>query len=141
MTIRTLFGISVAALLGLLLTQPSHAYTVPDSLVNTVRYYYESNKNKSPAYGCNWFRVLIAYGDKEAGHWPGGGSCTLVPYTAAEAKTSEYQWNGWTPIRESLEKIEAAPPPPPPPPRNLNLNRYHPILRCQSLSSRAADKQ
>ena len=117
MNIRILFGISLT-LLGMLMTTPSNAYTVPDSVVQKVIKYYDINKNKSPVYGCNWFRVLLAYEEKTKSDWPRQGTtCNLEPYTAAEAKASEAIWFGWKPIRESLEKVEAAAPPPPPPPK------------------------
>ena len=84
---------------------------VSDSLLATVRHYYDVNRNRSPNYGENWKRVLVAFGDVE--------DDLLLPYTAEEAQQSEQRWSGWKPIREALECIEAAreePPPPPPPP-------------------------
>ena len=83
---------------------------VSESLLTTVRRYYDANKDRAPHYGRNWKRVLIAFRDVE--------DSQLTPFTAAEALAGEQQWFGWKPVREALECIEeaTAPPPPPPPP-------------------------
>ena len=73
---------------------------VADSLLATVRYYYDANQNRPPGYGENWKRVLIAFGDVQDGQ--------LTPYTAAEAQQSEQRWRGWRPVRQTLECIESA---------------------------------
>ena len=73
---------------------------VSDSLLATVRSYYEANTHRPPSYGANWKRVLIAFGDVQDGQ--------LTPYTAAEAEQSEQIWSGWAPVREALVCIEAA---------------------------------
>ena len=73
---------------------------VADSLLATVRYYYDANQNRPPGYGENWKRVLIAFGDVQDGQ--------LTPYTAAEAQQSEQRWRGWRPVRQALECIESA---------------------------------
>ena len=84
---------------------------VSDSLLGTVRHYYDVNQDRPPNYGENWKRVLIAFGDAQ--------DALLSPYTAAEARQSEQRWSGWKPVREALECIDTArdqtPPPPPPP--------------------------
>ena len=88
-------------------TSPQVAgYTVPDSLVRTVRHYYEINRN-NPGGGENWFRVLIAFGAET--------HATLRPYTAAEAAEEAKRWGGWRPVLDALRKIEAANGPPPAP--------------------------
>ena len=83
---------------------------VSNSLLATVRRYYDANKDRSPSYGRNWKRVLITFRDVQ--------DSQLTPFTAAEALAGEQVWFGWRPVREALECIEAAiaPPPPPPPP-------------------------
>ena len=78
---------------------------VSDSLLNTVRRYYDANKDREPFYGRNWKRVLVAFADVQ--------DSQLTPYTAVEARASEQKWSGWKPIREALECIEEAPDPPP----------------------------
>ena len=84
---------------------------VADSLLSKVRHYYDINKNRSPGYGKNWKRVLLAFGDVS--------DSELTAFTAAEAQERESRWSGWTPVREALDCIEDAidqqtPPPPPP---------------------------
>ncbi len=83
---------------------------VTESLLATVRRYYDANKDRAPSYGRNWKRVLITFRDVQ--------DSQLTPFTAAEALAGEQVWFGWKPVREALECIEAAiaPPPPPPPP-------------------------
>ena len=84
---------------------------VTDSLLSTVRHYYDVNKDRSPGFGKNWKRVLLAFGDVS--------DSELTAFTAAEAQDGESRWYGWTPVREALDCIEDAteqqPPPPPPP--------------------------
>ena len=79
---------------------------VSDSLLTTVRRYYDANKDRAPSYGRNWKRVLITF--------RGVQDSQLTPFTAAEALAGEQVWFGWRPIREALECIEAAIAPPPP---------------------------
>ena len=83
---------------------------VTDSLLSKVRDYYDANKHRSPGYGANWKRVLIAFGDAT--------DSELTAFTASEAQERESKWFGWKPVREALDCIEAAaqqqPPPPPP---------------------------
>ena len=79
---------------------------VSDSLLTTVRRYYDANKDRAPSYGRNWKRVLITFRDVQ--------DSRLTPFTAAEALAGEQVWFGWRPIREALECIEAAIAPPPP---------------------------
>ena len=83
---------------------------VSDSVLTTVRRYYDANKDRAPNYGRNWKRVLVTFRDVE--------DSQITPFTAAEALAGEQQWFGWKPVREALECIEeaTAPPPPPPPP-------------------------
>ena len=83
---------------------------VSNSLLATVRRYYDANKDRAPSYGRNWNRVLITFRDVQ--------DSQLTPFTAAEALAGEQVWFGWKPVREALECIEeaTAPPPPPPPP-------------------------
>ena len=77
------------------------ASAVPPSLVDTVRGYYESNKDRADrGHGENWLRVLVAFGARQ--------ETGLKPYTAAEARESEKIWSGWKPVREALERLEAA---------------------------------
>ena len=90
---------------------------VSDSVLTTVRRYYDANKDRAPNYGRNWKRVLVTFRDAE--------DSQLTPFTAAEALAGEQQWFGWKPVREALECIEEAtapPPPPPPPPPNPEIS-------------------
>ena len=68
------------------------------NILQTVRGYYDSNKNRSPNYGKNWKRVLITFHDVTDEN--------LTPYTAAEALQSETRWSGWKPVREAIQCIE-----------------------------------
>ena len=76
--------------------QISHCLT--GNILQTVRGYYDSNKNNSPNYGKNWKRVLITF------HHVSDEN--LTPYTAAEALQSETRWSGWKPVREAIQCIE-----------------------------------
>ena len=80
---------------------------VSDSNWDVVDRYYNSNKNKSPNYGANWYRVLIAYRsertDKTLPTWVGSTSKPTTPYTVKGAKDGEKVWSGWTSIRKVLE--------------------------------------
>ena len=76
--------------------QISHCLT--GNILQTVRGYYDSNKNNSPNYGKNWKRVLITFHDVS--------DEKLTPYTAAEALQSETRWSGWKPVREAIQCIE-----------------------------------
>ncbi|MCY3656635.1 MAG: hypothetical protein OXG95_08510, partial [Chloroflexi bacterium] len=70
-----------------------------DDLVDQVRSYHDANKSRAD-YNHNWFRVLIAFGEETSG--------TLTPFTVAEAKAGEQIWDGWTPVRVELERLEQA---------------------------------
>ena len=76
--------------------QISHCLT--GNILQTVRGYYNSNKDKAPNYGENWKRVLITFRDVQDEN--------LTPYTAAEALESENIWSGWKPVREAIQCIE-----------------------------------
>ena len=54
---------------------------VSDDTLELARDYYDLNKYRSPGYGRNWQRVLIAFGDVS--------DSKLSPFTAAEASQSE----------------------------------------------------
>ena len=86
---------------------------VSDSVLTTVRRYYDANKDRAPNYGRNWKRVLVTFRDVE--------DSQLTPFTAAEALAGEQQWFGWKPVRESLECIEEATTPPPPPDPEISI--------------------
>ena len=75
------------------------------NILQTVRSYYNSNKNTGPSFGKNWKRVLITFRDVSDGN--------LTPYTATEALESEKIWAGWKPAREAIQCIEAIYPAPP----------------------------
>ncbi len=81
---------------------------VPDKTLELARGYYDLNKHRTPGYGRNWRRVLIAFGDVS--------DSKLTAFTAAEARQSETRWAGWGPFREALECIEKAQQDPAPPP-------------------------
>ena len=90
---------------------------VSNSLLATVRRYYDANKDRAPSYGRNWKRVLVTFRDVE--------DSQLTPFTATEALAGEQIWFGWKPVRQALECIEEAtapPPPPPPPPSDPELS-------------------
>ncbi len=75
---------------------------------NTVKGYYDSNANRSPNYGANWYRVLIAYrqdrGDQTLPNWTGSTAEPTAAFTAAG--TEESRWGGWTPVRVVLQCLE-----------------------------------
>ena len=88
---------------------------VSGPLLARVRNYFESNRDRADRnHGCNWYRVLIAFGDKTSDQWQSDKSATdpdascspLTAYTAAEAAESEKTWRGWKPVREALQEIE-----------------------------------
>ena len=100
-----------------LVSQATIDSCVSNSLLATVRRYYDANKDRAPSYGRNWKRVLITFRDVQ--------DSQLTPFTAAEALAGEQVWFGWKPVREALECIEAAivpPPPPPPPPSDPEIS-------------------
>ena len=90
---------------------PPATSCVEDSHWNTVVDYYDHNATRSPNYGANWYRVLIAYRLEDPQRtlpiWEGSTAQPTARYTAAEATTSETVWFGWTPVREVLECLEA----------------------------------
>ncbi len=71
---------------------------VSQILLDTVRRYYDANRDKAPNYGENWKRVLITFGDIQ--------DANLTPFTEAEARAEEEIWAGWLPTRLALECIE-----------------------------------
>ena len=77
---------------------------------NTVKGYYDSNANRSPNYGANWYRVLIAYrqdrGDQTLPAWVGQTAEPTAAYTVKEAEDGEAVWSGWTPVRIVLQCLE-----------------------------------
>ena len=95
-------------------TQEVIANCVADSLLSKVRHYYDINKNRSPGYGKNWKRVLLAFGDVS--------DSQLTAFTAAEAQERESRWSGWTPVREALDCIEDAIDQQTPPPANPDIS-------------------
>ena len=106
------------------------ASCVSDAQWDQVAGYYDSNANKSPNYGANWYRVLIAYRqarpEKALPAWGGATAQPTAAYTAYEAEDGEEVWSGWTPVREVLECLEkpqtSAPQPEPPPDPELSLS-------------------
>ncbi len=76
---------------------PQQSYSVPGSLIQTVRDYYDTNVAAGRA-GNNWLRVLIAFGAETHD--------TLSPMTAAEARERVSKWGGWRPVAEALEQLE-----------------------------------
>ena len=79
---------------------PPATNCVSGTMLNQVRHYYDVNKDRTPGYGKNWKRVLIAFGDTT--------DTNLTAFTAAEARDRESKWSGWRPVRMTLECIEAA---------------------------------
>ena len=79
---------------------PPATSCVSGTMLDTVRGYYDANKDRAPGYGLNWKRVLIAFGDVT--------DANQTAFTAAEAKDRESRWFGWKPVRQTLECIEAA---------------------------------
>ncbi len=77
---------------------------------DTVAGYYDSNAYRSPNYGANWYRVLIAYhedrGDQTMPDWVGSTSKPSSAYTVEEAERGETVWSGWTPVRKVLQCLE-----------------------------------
>ena len=82
---------------------------VSDDLLETVRRYYNANKNRSPGFGANWKRVLVAFDDVD--------DPQLTAMTAADARTRESRWFGWQPVRKALDCIETNSAPPPQQPK------------------------
>ena len=76
---------------------PQQSYSVPNSLILTVRGYYDENVAAGRA-GKNWLRVLIAFGAETHD--------SLTPMTAAEARERVSRWAGWRPVAEALEQLE-----------------------------------
>ena len=91
---------------GQLASQATIDSCVSDSLLATVRRYYDANKDRAPNYGRNWKRVLITFRDVQ--------DSALTPFTATEALAGEQKWFGWKPVRKALECVETATAPPPP---------------------------
>ena len=91
-------------------TVRDNASCVNDAKWSTVAGYYDSNANRAPNYGANWYRVLIAYQgedpERELPAWEGSTSRPTTPYTAAEATSGEAVWSGWTPVRWVLDCLE-----------------------------------
>ena len=85
---------------------------VDDAKWKTVADYYDHNATRSPNYGANWYRVLIAYRledpERALPTWEGATSQPTTRYTASEATDGESVWSGWTPVREVLECLEKA---------------------------------
>ncbi len=77
---------------------------------DTVKGYYDSNAYRSPNYGANWYRVLIAYhedrSDQTLPDWVGATSKPSSAYTVKEAERSETVWSGWTAVRKVLQCLE-----------------------------------
>ncbi len=69
-----------------------------DGIIQTVRGYYEMNVAAGRS-GQNWLRVLIAFGAETHD--------TLTPMTAADARERVSRWQGWKPIADALEQLEA----------------------------------
>ena len=76
---------------------PKQSYSVPNSLIQTVRDYYDENVAAGRT-GNNWLRVLIAFGVETHDE--------LSPMAAAEARERVSRWGGWRPIAEALEQLE-----------------------------------
>ncbi len=76
---------------------PKQSYSVPNSLIQTVRDYYDENVAAGRT-GNNWLRVLIAFGVETHDE--------LSPMSAAEARERVSRWGGWRPIAEALEQLE-----------------------------------
>ncbi len=89
---------------------PPPASCVSDEQWSTVSGYYDSNANRSPNYGANWYRVLIAYRqdrtDQALPDWTGSTTEPAAAFTAKEAEEQEKLWSGWTPVREVLQCLE-----------------------------------
>ena len=84
---------------------------VSDTLLQTVEDYYDHNKDSSPGYGHNWFRVLVAFGARSPSAWTADNRAT-TPMTATEATEQEQIWYGWGPVAEALECLEGTNPDP-----------------------------
>ncbi len=78
-------------------TPVPQSYSVPNSLIQTVRDYYDENVAAGRT-GNNWLRVLIAFGAETHD--------SLTPMAAAEARERVSRWGGWRPIAEALEQLE-----------------------------------
>ena len=89
---------------------PTIGACVSVSQWDTVKGYYDSNAYRSPNYGANWYRVLIAYhedrSDKTLPAWVGSTSKPSSAFTVKEAEQGETVWSGWTPVRKVLKCLE-----------------------------------
>ena len=89
---------------------PSPSSCVGDEQWGTVAGYYNSNRSKSPNYGANWYRVLIAYQGEDPERtlptWTGATAKPTTAYTVKEAEDGEKKWSGWTPVRKVLECLK-----------------------------------
>ncbi len=91
---------------------PSPSSCVGDEQWDTVAGYYNSNRSKSPNYGANWYRVLIAYQGEDPERalptWTGATAKPTTAYTVKEAEDGEKVWSGWAPVRKVLQCLEKA---------------------------------
>ncbi|MDE0135337.1 MAG: hypothetical protein OXM54_10910, partial [Acidimicrobiaceae bacterium] len=78
---------------------PQHDCTAREDIVRLVQGYHNANVGRG-GYAGNWARVLAAFGRPAAPPWD-----TAEPFTAADARTQETHWRGWTPIRIELDRI------------------------------------
>ena len=83
-------------------------YKIPVDIISQVNRYYKANKGKKDRnYGENWLRVLIAFNNYQRIGLEKYPTKALKPFTAKEARDSLKKWDGWKPILEVLEELEA----------------------------------
>ncbi|MDE0320603.1 MAG: hypothetical protein OXI97_12060, partial [Acidimicrobiaceae bacterium] len=79
--------------------RPEPDCTAREDIVRLVQGYHNANAGRG-GYAGNWARVLAAFGQPAAAPWH-----NATPFTAADARTQETHWKGWTPIRIELDRI------------------------------------
>ncbi|MDE0498534.1 MAG: hypothetical protein OXH86_14395, partial [Acidimicrobiaceae bacterium] len=79
--------------------RPEPDCTAREDIVRLVQGYHNANAGRG-GYAGNWARVLAAFGRPADPPWN-----NATPFTAADARTQETHWRGWTPIRIELDRI------------------------------------
>ncbi|MDE0136541.1 MAG: hypothetical protein OXM54_17100 [Acidimicrobiaceae bacterium] len=79
--------------------RPEPDCTAREDIVRLVQSYHNANAGRG-GYAGNWAKVLAAFDRHADPPWN-----NATPFTAADARTQETHWKGWTPIRIELDRI------------------------------------
>ncbi len=79
---------------------PTVSQCVSDELMATAKRLYERNRHKPPHHAENWFRVLVAFGERTPEEWTADGR-PITPMTAASARQ-----RGWKRFGDALACLE-----------------------------------